>query len=281
MTKSMDEAVTSAWQDYEQQLLTRIAGLTDDLILSGPAPAEDESPFVALMRQPDGELEAQLVMTTAPTGLEAVELLGWQRRGEVEDGDVPLFVGRGGPGDLAALACSTLRSLFGVLAPAFIEETEVTEPACELHDGSPPVLEPGITSQDQLTGLVRGALERHLGRPVEADDEGDFPVRHGSAGVWVRVDPERPAVHFFAHAVRGVRRKAQAAIEVNLLNRDTYGVTFVLSGNLVLARTDLLVDDFSERAFLATLANITGVVDSMDEDLALRVGGRTFFREAS
>lgn len=281
MTRSMDEAVASAWQNYEQQLEVRIAGLEGDLILGLPEADSWGDAFVALMRQPDGVVEAQLVVAEelSDEDREIAELLGW--RFSEGSGAGTVCVGNGGPDDLAALVCSTLRTLFSLVDPAFVVEDTIDAPDCDHGAEIPLVIEAGISSESQLTELVKAALGRHLGRPVEADADGDFAVRHGSALAWVRVDSERPAILFHGCVVDRIRRRSQAAIEVNLLNRDTKGAAFVLRDRAVVARHELLAGDFSERVFRDTLDTFVRTLDAVDQDLALRVGGRTYGQSAS
>lgn len=290
MTKSMDEAVQSAWEQYQSALESRLAIVTDEDLIFGVPRADDEAVFIAVDCVDTGELRAQLVMSPGARSellddaWEAIQLLGWELETRTSEELATRASSHGGEIDLAALICSTMRSVFSVPGPEFIEEDELGgDHACPAHgtSGGCDVIVDAISDSDQLRALVRDSLQCHFGRVIEPDDDGDFPVRYGSAVVWVRVESDSPVIHLFSHAVSGVRKRRQAAIEVGLLNRDTRGVTFVLQGDTVIAKADLWAWVFSGQVFRSTLANLAGAVDALDEDLSLRVGGHTFFREAS
>lgn len=290
MAQSMDEAVEQAWEYYEAELEMRLGLLVDDLVLRAPR-SDGEEAFIALMVGDETPVRAQLVLTDeieqelGDGDWEAILDLGWEVRPRAlgADSSSSLISQQGDAEEIAAVACATMRSVLSVLSPEFIEEDEVpAEPPCchEHTDGGCDVIVDAVTDSDQLLALVRGALECRFG-VIEPDDDGDFPVRYGSAVVWVRVEPELPVIHMFSHVVSEVRKRGQAAIEVSLLNRDIRGVTFVLRGETVMAKADLWASVFSSEVFRKTLVNLASAVDALDEDLALRVRGLTFFQEAS
>jgi hypothetical protein len=80
---------------------------------------------------------------------------------------------------------------------------------------------------------------------VEADGEGDYHFRNGTAAGWVSVlASEPPMVRVFAHAAHSVKPSAKLFREINDINNRTLSaqVVWLRSGVVVVAQTVSAVD---------------------------------------
>ena len=294
-----DEAVATAWQDWQDELAGRLAGLVGSFTLWREV--EDATfddvveDVLTFCTGEDGEVRAQLPAHAVRGGaarlgrrqVRALAALGWERVGDRADRGWTRAVPAGGTTELASLAADTLRMVLGVVHPGFLDaqdgppeaaqqdERADAGPPAEVPDGVPDgvfVEAPG--NREELLGLLQRALEAHLGEPVAADEDGDFPVgwEHGTA--WVRVAEYGPVLRVFATAVHDVRRGKQALVEVNLLNRAHPATSFTLTDDVVLASAELPVNVFASVQLWVWLDNFLHTLACTAPDLAERIGGR-------
>ncbi len=273
----MDAAVEAEWGQFEERLQERLPELAGPLLLEVEVAAEPDcgtAPYVQFLGGP-GQLRAEVSgndvlaeeYELADAQVVALREIGWQDPDDETPNhhcDVPVSMSA----VLAGMAVRTLREVFGVLSPEFVEE----------GPGAPsPYFEGAPTNAEELKDMTRAALQEFLGEEVEEDDDGDFPVSWGSALVYVRVLDDEPTVRIFGAVVHGVQRRRQAALEVHLLNRDVRGIKFVLEEDTVFAESEVPGMPFSSRQFGIVLGNTVRRLDRLDGDLALRVGGHTAF----
>lgn len=115
-----------------------------------------------------------------------------------------------------------------------------------------------------------------LGQRPCRDDDGDVPIRVGSAVVFVRNQWPMPSVQLFAEMVVEIDSPDAAVHELAALNHDIDGVKFALHGDRVIASVDLLAAPFAAEHLQMLVAHLCDVVSRHDAALARRVGGRTF-----
>ena len=130
---------------------------------------------------------------------------------------------------------------------------------------------------EHLKELVDAALTPFFGHEPSHDEDDDIPVLSGSAMVFVRVLEEAPIVQLFCPLVREVGDRDRAAFEVSVLNRDQRFLKFVLAGDDVMVHMYLPAYPFAPEHLRAMLALMSSSVDSLDDDLVARVGGRRMF----
>ena len=222
---------------------------------------EDDEQVTARLR--GGDLAASVV--------EALTAWGWQ----AADDD---FVWIAPVVDAAAFASAlttTLRAVLGVVSPEFLilSGEESDDGALEeLWTSTHFVEEP--RGRRRFVDAVRRAAELVVRRPVQPAADGSIEIVVDDLTILVETAWTSPVVRLRCEVVREVRKSAQAAIEVNLANRDNHGATFHLVDRTVWAHRHLRVDVFSSVVFAATVADFVAAVTKEGRDVTTRCGGR-------
>ena len=112
------------------------------------------------------------------------------------------------------------------------------------------------------------------------DDDGDIPVRSGSALLFVRVKTTGPVVEIFAPLVKGITNRTRAAEVMSDLNGDNLFAKFFLNDDYVIAEIQMPASPFIPEQLEDVLAHMSRIADEIDEGLAERLGGRLpFFQD--
>jgi hypothetical protein len=214
---------------------------------------------------------------------------------------------------LAAQVMHALRQVFGVVHPAFLElgngalalmgpgwaalvgpveadlaaagddeEPEGEEERCTCADGDHDLqpwaegeepLAVVVESSDELLDAARRSLVPLLGHLPCVDEDGDIVVAGDRALLWVAVSDQEPRLDAFSTILTGVRRRAQAAIEVGLLNRDHPLLKFRLVGDRVVVRAELTAVPFCPAQLRLVVDRLHDALSDVAGDLAARCGG--------
>jgi hypothetical protein len=180
----------------------------------------------------------------------------------------------------ASVAVSAFRNAFGVVHPVFLVsddvvwQTDSRLPTAEVVSAPPTAIYPA--SHEHLDLLIDQALTPMLGHAPHRDDDGDVPLRVGTAVVFVRNQWPMPSVQLFAEMVVEIDSPDAAVHELAALNHDIDGVKFALHRDRVVASVELLAAPFAAEHLQALVAHLCDVVSRHDAALARRVGGRTF-----
>jgi hypothetical protein len=297
---SMDEGTDAAWTRFRRRLADRLASL-------------DNGDYVLVELEGDEEDDGRCtpyVQATSADGLYVVAevsgnpylipqhrldkasrrqltRLGWARASKGSENrnySVEFDVSRAD--EVAVMMVRALREVFGVVHPAFLVGAGI-----DLTDGGTPVSEAPEPAYDEplavvpddraeLDGLVEQVLTRVLGQTPVRDQDGDIGVVSGSAVVFVRVLPDQPIIEIFAELVVAVTEPDRARFEVAVLNRDCKFAKFVLVDDMVKAHVHLPARPFAPEHLRYALAMMCEMADAVDDDLAFRVGGRTFLDSA-
>jgi hypothetical protein len=181
---------------------------------------------------------------------------------------------------VASVAVSAFRNAFGVVHPAFLHSDDVvwqTDSRLPSADVAPqPSTAVHPVSREHLDLLIDQALTPMLGHVPHRDDDGDVPIRAGSAVVFVRNQWPMPCVQLFAEMVVEIDNPDAAAPELAALNHDIDGVKFAVHRDRVVASVELLAAPFAAEHLQMLVAHLCDVVSRHDTALARRVGGRTF-----
>jgi hypothetical protein len=173
--------------------------------------------------------------------------------------------------------------VFGVVHPTFL-----VAPTLEMELDTDPNDEPRSSSchekplasipddKEELERLVDETLTPVLGHAPIRDEDGDIGVTTGSAMVFVRVLPDQPIVQLFSELAVAVTEPDRASFEVAVLNRDWRFAKFLLVGDTVQAHVYVPACPFAPDHLRQALAMMCQMADAVDDDLAFRVGGRTF-----
>jgi T3SS (YopN, CesT) and YbjN peptide-binding chaperone 1/TY-Chap C-terminal domain len=153
------------------------------------------------------------------------------------------------------------------------------DPDLPHHETVEPPDEPLATTpvgREHLDRLVDEALVPFLGQVPNRDDDGDIPVVSGTAVVFVRTLPNAPLIRIWAEVAVEVGDPERAKFEVAVLNRDRPFAKFVLVGDRIVAQVHVPASPFAPEHLRQTLAMMCELADEVDDDLAVRVGGRRF-----
>lgn len=283
-----DDAMEQAWTGFRKRLADRLAELGDeetllvevahDEELQGAAPycqvlAEDRwlrveavsNAFLDEVHRLDGEQEAALAGLgfVGPEGLSVHNF-----RIDLEQREA----------DRAAwLVVHALRHVYAVLHPAYLVADGIEPPTTD-QDVPLAAAEVDATrfpqSPEELMAALVDVAGGMLGHEPELDDDGDLPIQTERAVLYVTVARQAPRVLLFATLVSDVVDEQRALVEVNLLNRAEFGLTFVLVEGRITLRRELPLTAFVASDVRAELMRIITDLDRWVSELLARVGGR-------
>lgn len=305
-----DRSVEMSWVRFQRKLGDFLADLEDGATsivhaLLASDPEQGTGPFIRFSAHDGGSMiraeAASNHVLSGPyqlTEADAAELsaAGWQA-------PAPEPAGPGAPteggadqrslfflveqprqrADLVALmSVRALRDAFGVPHPAFLqggplEPAPVVEPESDrVATGEPEfdlmqLLRP--ESPEELDRYVAQTLTEILGREAYRDDDGDFPVRVGSVVLFVRPLTADPIIEVFSPLIRDIADRDHALLEVSILNRDAQFISYHLGGSTIVARMNVPAFPFVPNQLAVLLSRMAETLDSLDDDLSLRVGG--------
>jgi hypothetical protein len=292
----LDRVTTKAWRRFRRELADRIADLGQGGVLgvafeaAVDAAQSGGAPYLQFC---GGEGDIVLGEVSGNHYLHAAHQLdkearrrlaeiGWARprpkrgvfnyRAEVDQSHAD---------QLAAMAVTALREVFGVTHPAFLvgdvrigDDPDLPHAdTVELPD------EPLATTpvgREHLDQLVDQALVPFLGQVPNRDDDGDIPVVNGTAVVFVRILPHAPLIKIWAEVSVEVSELDRAKFEVEVLNRERPFAKFVLVDDRIVAQVHVPASPFAPEHLRQTLAMMCELADEVDDDLAVRVSGRRF-----
>jgi len=201
------------------------------------------------------------------------------------DWEVPVPVG-----EVAEVAVRTLREVYGVEHPrqleyrAFDAEGEhILLPTLGInraHDEprEPSLPEVGLPPGMDLKTAVIATMKRVLGLDeLHIDEDGDIPIRRGSAAVYVRVLEEPPTVVVYSPLVFDVTVGPEVFEELNRLNGQTYFVRFLLVGTTVMCSAEVFAHPFVADDVVSAYVLVSRLADEVDDELARRFGGTVAF----
>jgi len=135
-----------------------------------------------------------------------------------------------------------------------------------------------------LTEFIEETLKSILEvSELARDDDGDIPIRQGSAMCYVRVEEreDQPSrVVLFSQLVAGVEKSMDLLESLNEINLQLPLGRVLHVNNLIMLTVELLADTLSPQEFAWTLEFITSTSDYYDTRLATRFGGQARFDDA-
>ncbi len=137
---------------------------------------------------------------------------------------------------------------------------------------------------DQLEQWLEDTLKRELGADeIIRDEDGDIPIRHGSAMVYVSVidvESELPLIRVFAPLLEDFALRPEVYEAVNSINRQVPFARAIVDPDIrqiVLAADLFIFDQMSSEQLMATIELIGENADHFDTMLKKRFGGTTAF----
>lgn len=138
----------------------------------------------------------------------------------------------------------------------------------------------GQDSAEELAVRVLSTLRRATGeRSLEPDADGDVGIRYGSAMVFVRIEGDPPVLHLWAPVLSDVGTTAGLDEELNRRNVETAFARLLHVNGTVIAAMELFGVPYQPAHLLAGCELVGELADDVDDELAARFGGRTFFGE--
>ncbi|MGI8722650.1 MAG: T3SS (YopN, CesT) and YbjN peptide-binding chaperone 1 [Geodermatophilaceae bacterium] len=311
----LDKRLAIAWIQLGGRLTSALTGLTpyETLVIELPSAFDEteltgSTPYLQFMAYGEdlvrGELSSNHVLDVrhqlSDAQGQALLELGWAAPApdpsNLEDGESPNFSIDAAPGELAELAgtaVATIRDVFGIPHPSFLiaaggeggmggaaASLGLPRPAPEepsTDDDEPIAIEP--RDRDHLIELVDAALVSVVGGVPAHDDDGDIPIRSGSAIVFVRVAEDGPFIELFSPVLVEVEGSPLALERISQLNRWVRFVSFGWDAGTVHASMHLYCHPFVPEHLRHAVAVLTSVADRLDDELRLGLGGRAFFGE--
>lgn len=298
----LDRSVQRAWGDFRERLADHIALMADDdnLILSAPEADEEieaSVPYVQFCAYGEGAVRCEassnafleVAYRLNDDDQRALETAGWNApTPDVPEGSPNFFIDLDAEfaDQAAAMAVVALRDVFGLAHPTFLnayawnEDGPVVfdvgrEVFAEPNDELPLAVMPA--DRDELCELVDRTLSAGFGSPPIKDEDGDIPVRAGSALVFVRVEESKPVIEIFTPLVKGVTNWTRAAEVLSDLNKEKSFVKFHLNDDYVIAKIQLPALPFVPQHLRDMLALMSEIADDVDGKLAQELGGRLPF----
>ena len=281
-----DDAVEEAWTQFRSRVADRLAGLAEDdtLLVDLATPADDDGATVT----------PYCFVTAAASSLrvEAVSAMFFQLSDDQEqalldlgfrppsDEETRLFwrdVERREADRAAWMIVSAMRDVYGVMHPIYLDAGGL-EPVPS-GDEQPVVREVDEAtrfpqSSEELLAAMQEVVGDLLGREAELDEDGDLPIPAGSTIFYATVSTRRPRILIHGMLVTDVVDEQRAMVEVNLLNKAEFGLTFVLADGAVTVRRELPMTAFVPSDVRQEIARIVGESERWTTDLLTRVGGR-------
>ena len=116
-----------------------------------------------------------------------------------------------------------------------------------------------------------------FGYPPIHDNEGDVAIRVGSTMLFLRTSPDAQEVVVFAAVVHDVAGRSRAAEVLNDLNVEARWVKFQLVRDRVFVTVSVLARPFVPAHLHHAVKILAETADGIDNDLAVKLGGRTTF----
>lgn len=299
LERRWDDAVEEAWRDLRQRLADRLVDLKDDEHVIVQLAAESEggaTPYCqALAGQGWLRVEAvSNVYLAEELALDAVQDGAIQRLGFA----APEAAGPPGATNYwidleqreadraAVMMVRALREVYAVVHPAYLvgdgpSEQQVGPGASgdvvppRPRSGEPDPDEPmSPESADHVREVVELAVSTLYDELPTWDEDGDLPLDTQRGVVWVTVGGQMPRVLLHAPLVSDVVDEQRALVEVNLLNRREFGLTFSIQDGHVRVTRELDVRVVVPAQLAMEMERLVTQVDAWATDLVARVGGR-------
>lgn len=277
----LDTTTLRAWDDFTERLaeVLSVMDATSDLCISVVAnrTRREETPVIRFSFVEPETVVATLQRAEVPGLTE----LGWQQTG---DDSFQLQHTQEDTTALAERVTRTMTEVLGAIHPVFLEPDQLAD----ILKPSPPggadgwplpgtfgVVMP--SDRTQLDAIVDAELAHIFGHPPMRDEAGDVALRVGSTMVFLRSTPDFQELVLFAVLVHDVAGRSRACEVLNDLNTESRYCRFALHRDRVFAQVSVPTQPFVPAHLRQALASISQVADSLDDELAARLQGRTTF----
>ncbi len=291
-----DKATADAWAQFGERL-AEVLGVIDDggVLTIGTLSAKGSgSPYVRFVHEIDAGVDRLRAEASGNANLdpteqltvqqqEALSGLGWRR----VDGEQNYihYDNQDDCSGLAALAVTTLRDVFGVPHPVFLQPddlAEILQPAPADVVGAQPLADPALIAtmprdRAHLDEMVTTEITHMFGHDPLRDADGDIAIRVGSTMVFIRSTADAAELVLYSALVHDVEGRSRAMEVLNDLNTDSRYGRFALHRDRVFLTMSLLVRPFVPAHLHAAVRIISQIADAIDDELAAKLRGRTTF----
>ena len=300
----IDRSIAEAWTEFSARLSEVISVMDDsaDLTIGTESASSDLAPYVRFScPMPDRvrcEAASNAVLgedfQLTADQLAAMERLGWLPPSTDPPQPTSNFwleAPQEESDRIAALAVGALRDVYGVQHPIFLAPDQLAE---VLH----PVTGPVETAARELAPVHQNDLESHLardlshldqlveaelaamfGHPPMRDSEGDVAIRVGSTMLFLRTAADGQEVLVFAAVVHDVAGRSRATEVLNDLNVEARWVKFQLVRDRVFVSLSVPAKPFVPAHLRQAVRILGDIADGIDNDLAIKLNGRTTFSD--
>jgi hypothetical protein len=310
---AIDAGRSAAWPSFTGALAGVLALLEDDQFLI-VSPKRHTNYYVQFAAQGPSGMRAETVSNAFLEEWEQLDsiagnrlaTLGWQppTRPPAPDGS-PRQDPDGSPNyfrdwkppvpydQVARIAVETLIQILDVSHPGTLCYRAFAE------DGSPILLptlaiRQATTSEDErniasapasdmakVGSELDDALKEFLGaEQVNHDEDGDVPIRFGSAMVFVRLSDEPPLVSVFSPMLWEIPAGTELFEAINEVNGNIRFARAIWDGKSVSLRCEVPARPFAPEQTVNAVAAVGSLADEIGEQLQGRFGGRTYFGAA-
>ncbi len=291
-------ATEDAWRGFRQRVADHVAQMDDDdvLVMELADAVEDDddtgsAPYVQVCAL-DGSsvrveavgnayLHSEFLITSSQ---EAAMLdLGWSEpEEEPASGNFYDYFERRAADEVAVLLVATLRGVYGVPHPAFLDasglerDPDLASSLPRPSEEEPEELLRFAHDRDLLQEFVDDALRRVFPE-LRHDGDGDIPIVCGQSLAFVRVAANRPCVELFAEIVIDPTEEAdRVLLELDLLNAEHPMWSFYRRGSLVRMSYEMFAVPLVPMHLRMAVERFCDEVDEIARTLAVRVAGRRF-----
>ena len=282
-----DGDVETAWTEFRRRLADRLAGLPEDefvlVEMTGEAGSGTRPYCQALAGEDTLRVEAVSNTYLAPAHRldaaqeEALERIGFDRP-EAEDwseGETNFFTTlEQREADLAAvMIVRAMREVFSVIHPVWLDAGGLEPTAFgeeEPAQAAAPRTDLPVTprSVEEVREAVDAAVSGLYDEAPEWDDDGDLPLPTERNVVWVSVNGANPRILLHCCLLVDVTDTAAALREVNRLNRQQFGLTFVLRDDKISVCREIGVHVVLPEVLQEEAERLLGQVDGWAAELA-------------
>ena len=146
---------------------------------------------------------------------------------------------------------------------------------------APPRETPSANTIEGLRDLVLKAVRKASGNAdLEFTEDGDLPLRFGSAAVRVRVLDDPPCLRVFSAILENVEVNDRLVNRVHALNSEVRFVRFFVLDGIVFAATEMFTSPFVAEHVASACLQLGSLADKYGQVLQKEFGGRTAFEDA-
>lgn len=287
-----DDDVESAWRGLRHSLGDRLAALAEgeSISLSCAEVTEEGASAHCQVHVVSGGLRLEVGnrrLDEGPTPTDAARTQRLENLGflaaptaetELLTPPLWLYLARQDADRAAFISVSVLRDVFGVIHPILLEIDGL--------ESQPVNVRPGLSSverstwegaapqsPDDVRAAVTAALAGLGAEGLKWDDDGDLPLATERCLLWVTVSHALPRILLHCTLVDGLTEHSTALAEVNRLNREHFGLTFVFQRQRIAVTREVGLAVVSLGELAAEIQRLLDGVDGWAAEVSDRLQG--------